>query len=130
MIRVAVAIVAGFLLWSALFLGGNQAIVAVAPADLSEAAVVADPLVLGILVGLSLLCSIIAGATTARLARGSALKAAVALAAILLAVGIGVQASAWDTLPLWYHLSFLALLAPGVLVGAAIGRGPATLRDP
>jgi O-antigen/teichoic acid export membrane protein len=45
-----------------------------------------------------------------------------ALAAIQLAIGVAVQASFWDKMPVWYHLSFLALLAPGILLGARLAR--------
>ena len=36
----------------------------------------------------------------------------------LLAVGVPVQVSAWETLPVWYHLVFLAALVPFSVVGA------------
>jgi hypothetical protein len=36
----------------------------------------------------------------------------------LLAVGLGVQLSVWDTIPVWYHVIFLALLVPLCAMGA------------
>ena len=41
----------------------------------------------------------------------------------MLAVGIGVQAGSWNLMPVWYHLTFLALLVPGALIGAKLRRG-------
>lgn len=35
-------------------------------------------------------------------------------------VGVAVQASVGSALPLWYHLAFLALLAPATLAGALL----------
>ena len=37
---------------------------------------------------------------------------------ILLAVGIAVQAATWETLPVWFHLVFLASIVPFTYVGA------------
>lgn len=38
----------------------------------------------------------------------------------LLIVGLGVQISAWDSLPVWWHLIFLAMLVPVCTYGAGL----------
>ena len=40
------------------------------------------------------------------------------LCGIQLALGLVFQAQAWKLIPVWYHLSFLLLLAPATLLGA------------
>jgi hypothetical protein len=50
-----------------------------------------------------------------------ALGSSLGLGALLLAVGIAVQREYWHILPLWFHLSFLGALVPGVLVGYRLG---------
>ena len=50
------------------------------------------------------------------------MKAAWTLAIILLAVGLGVEISGWDTTPAWYHIVFLVLIVPSVLLGARLAR--------
>ena len=46
------------------------------------------------------------------------------MALLLLATGIGVQISVWTRMPLWFHLSFLALIVLICLVGGRYGRRP------
>lgn len=38
----------------------------------------------------------------------------------LLLVGLGVQLSAWDVLPVWWHLVFLGMLVPVCMYGASL----------
>lgn len=45
---------------------------------------------------------------------------------VLLAVGIAVQASIWDMLPLWWHVVFLASIMPFALLGASLKGAPDT----
>ncbi|HHH31293.1 MAG TPA: hypothetical protein ENK57_23505 [Polyangiaceae bacterium] len=65
----------------------------------------------------SLFCSFAAGRVCAALRRGRSPLAPIFLAALLLATGIAVQAGVWSRMPLWNHLSFLALLVPVVVAG-------------
>ena len=39
--------------------------------------------------------------------------------AVLLAVGVAVQASFWNALPVWYHIAFLATIIPLTVLGAS-----------
>jgi hypothetical protein len=64
-----------------------------------------------------------AGYTVASIARVNPMKSAYALVVIQLVIGIFVQSMYWHVLPLWYNLSFLILLVPGILIGARMRRG-------
>ena len=120
MMRAVIAVVVGYLLWTAVWLGGN----AVLFGELAEAAgagtrVEATGPLAGVLL-LSIACSLLAGAATAFLARGRSRGALLALGALLLVTGIGVQAGVWSLMPVWYHVLFLGLLIPGVLAGGRL----------
>jgi hypothetical protein len=39
------------------------------------------------------------------------------LAVLQLLLGIGFEASAWNLMPVWYHLVFLALIIPATVMG-------------
>lgn len=48
------------------------------------------------------------------------------LGVLLLVVGIAVQASYWDALPAWWHLTFLLAILPFALLGARLRGGTRT----
>jgi hypothetical protein len=60
---------------------------------------------------------------TATAARSRPRAHTVALGLVQLTLGIFVQASYWHAIPIWCHLSFLALLLPGNVVGGMLRRG-------
>ncbi|MEL6499050.1 MAG: hypothetical protein AAF937_02530 [Planctomycetota bacterium] len=125
MIRVILAVIAGYATWTVLWLGGNAVLFAEAGGVIArgERYDQTGPL-LGVVL-LSVVCSITSGAVCAAVSRGRYVASIVA-AALLLLTGIAVQASAWSLMPVWYHAAFLALVAPGVLLGSrlASGRSP------
>ena len=129
MLRPLLSIVAGFALWSALWLGGDVLLRRIFPgdypADFPEVAMSAVAPLAATLV-LAVLCSYVSGRLTRKVA-GERSGAVAVLAVLLLLVGIAVQSSMWHALPLWYHLPFLALLAPVCLLGGRrTGRIPAS----
>jgi len=63
-----------------------------------------------------LLCTL-AGWLTGLIAKRSIMKHVAVLAAVQLAIGIFVQSSVWDQMPLWYHVAFLSIVVPMHLVG-------------
>ena len=65
---------------------------------------------------LSVIFSVASGYIAAVLAKENS-RAPMILGIILLLVGIGVQASVWSLLPVWYHLIFLILLVPATIFG-------------
>jgi hypothetical protein len=121
--RPFLAVLAGYVLWSALWLAGNAAFQALwpeaYPADFPATPITALVAIVSPLV-LSVLCSFAGGRLTAAIAPGRGAVWALALA--LLATGIAVQSTAWHALPLWYQLSFLGLLVPVTLLGGRPGR--------
>lgn len=116
--RTFLGVLAGYALWSALWLGGgllvrrlwSESYPETFPATPMTAVV---PLVATL--ALSVLCSLLGGRLARDVGRGRG--AVWILAAALLATGIGVQASVWAAMPLWYHLLFLLLLVPVTLAG-------------
>jgi hypothetical protein len=73
--------------------------------------------ILAVVLAYSVVFSVIGGFVTALVARRRPVLHTLVLGLIQLAIGISVQLSVWDTMPLWYHLIFLALLIPGNVLG-------------
>ncbi len=119
--RTTIAILAGFILWSGLFLGGNLLLSTVMPDRFADDGTSSDVLVLSLLLLLTAAYSVASGWCTARIAKSQRNRPALALGAVLLVVGIAVQAGYWDILPVWYHLIFLALLLPATVCGGRFG---------
>ncbi len=121
--RVIAGVVAGFVVWSVLWLGGNALIVSLAPDSVGDDGSVTDPVVVGGVLALSVFCSLLAGGVC-RLAGGrGAGRGPLALGVVLLAVGTAVQAMSWDLMPVWFHVAFLLLLVPVTLIGARVAGG-------
>ena len=120
MIRSIAAVIAGFVLWSALWLGYNALLthLAVIPTRLDKP--FDDSGVLAVMLLGSMLFSLAAGYVTAWIARSAANGPVIALGLLLVVVGIFVQLGYWHLLPLWYHLSFLVLLLPLCVLGARL----------
>lgn len=120
--RNLLALVAGFVTWTVVFLGGNQITLALFSARVAEDGTTSDPVVLLPTLLLSCLASLAAGWITAKLAvLGQGVRLGWIQGGLLLVVGIFVQASVWSSMPVWYHLLFLALLVPITVAGAKLG---------
>lgn len=111
--KIALPVVAGFLVWSALWVGGNAVLWKDASADTTS---------LAFALVRSVVCSLLAGLVAAKMAGVLKPLALKVLAGLLLVVGIAVQAGVWDQLPVWYHLVFLALLWPMTLFGGKLAK--------
>lgn len=117
MLRSLLAVVAGYAVWTVVFLGGSAGMRA-AFASLHDAD--GGTAHLGLLLGylaLSVVASLAAGATTAKLSTDRPMRWVTVLAILLLATGIPVQIGSWSMLPVWYHLAFLGALVPATLLG-------------
>jgi hypothetical protein len=132
MLRSILAVVAGFAAWSALWIAGNQTMLAALGDRVRPDQSTDDPLVCSLLLVLSVACSLLAGWVTALVDPRRWWASTWAQALILLAVGIAVEVGMWELLPAWYHIVFLILLVPCTLLGARLrrrGRGaPAAAR--
>jgi hypothetical protein len=116
--RAILGVIAGYVVWTVLWLAGNNLIFAGAAETVAGGQKLAKVgTLLGILV-LSVVCSLAAGAVTAAVARPRVRVSVLVMALLLLVTGVGVQASIWNLMPVWYHLVFLALIVPVCLVGA------------
>ncbi len=120
MLRYLLAILAGFVLWTILFLGGNAVLAALVPSAFNEDGSTSSSMLLIVLLLLTVIYSVLSGITTARIAQAHQVRCGLVLGLLLLLVGIGVQLQFWDIIPLWYNLAFLALLVPGAWFGARL----------
>jgi hypothetical protein len=114
------AIIAGYAVWTIIWLAGNFMLrtVGVLPNDTS--ARIESAGALATLIAISVLCSIVAGVIAAVISRGSSNYSSLILAVLLLLTGVAVQWNLFQVMPIWYHIVFLALLIPMVLVGARL----------
>jgi hypothetical protein len=120
MVRNCLGVLAGFALWSVLWLLGGIVVRLTARGAFDEEGMTGDTAVLGTLIGLSAVCSVSSGWVAGVLARRRPLGVALALGLVLLAVGVAVQTSVWDQMPLWYHLTFFGLIIPASVAGGAL----------
>ena len=125
MTRAILGVIAGYATWTVLWLGGNNLLFAEATRVVGEgqAYTAAGPL-FGV-IALSVVCSIVAGVVTAKIAQAKAGGAVIVMALLLLLTGIGVQVGVWALMPVWYHLMFLALIVPVVLFSGRLARARA-----
>lgn len=114
------AVVAGFIVWSILWIASGQISLALVPDAYDEKGMSSNVGVLLTFLLLSVVFSIVSGWITAAVASGRAVAHAIWLGVLLLVFGLGVQISYWNDMPLWYHLPFLALLLPAAVLGGWI----------
>ena len=131
MLRIILAIIVGFIVWSILWVGSDFVLMAISPGWYGkhqtefEAAVnnkmtfTADSLVLIIGLIRSVIFSIISGYTAAAIARENS-KSTLGLGVLLLLFGIFIQSIFWNYVPLWYHIPFLLLLIPMTILGGKL----------
>lgn len=123
MIKSAGAVFAGFAAWSLLWIAGNAAARSVWPDAFDSTGMTTDN---GLLVGFliySVVLSVVSGLLTGSVAGRSRIAHGSVTGLLLLVVGIGVQSSIWDAMPLWYHLPFLVAILPATLIGARLAGG-------
>lgn len=122
--RAIAAVVAGYALWSALWIGFGAVLQRLFPEVVDPTRPLTHTGALLAYVAFSVVISIASGWLCAAIRKENAMKAAWVLAVILLATGIGFEASYWSMMPVWYHLVFLALLVPATVWGGSLGAGP------
>jgi hypothetical protein len=116
--RTIVAIIAGYALWSLLWLGSAEAAMAAMPGSFDERGVTSSTGILITFLVLSMVLSLLSGACTAMVATTDREPTVRMLGSLLFLTGLVVQLGAWDSMPVWYHLPFLALLYPATVMGA------------
>jgi MFS family permease len=120
MLKKVLGVIAGFLVWSILWVGVDALLKAVwVDYNKSVEAMNFTSMILFVPLILSAVCSIIAGSVTALIAKEN-FKSPLILGVLLLIIGIFVQMGVWDKIPLWYHLAFWALLIPMTVFGGKL----------
>ena len=118
--RAVFGVIAGYAVWTVLWLTGNNLIFAGAAESAAGGQRLENVGLLFGILALSVVCSLAAGAVTAAIAKSRARASVLIMAALLLVTGIGVQFSSWSLMPVWYHLAFLVLIVPVCLVGGRL----------
>lgn len=128
MVRKILGIIGGFVAWSILWVGSDQVCRALWPdwygaqmlalekAMFNKEAFTADSGVLLVGIFRSTVISLMSGFLAAVIANENS-KTPAGLGVLLLLFGLMVQATAWNYLPLWYHVIFLGLLVPMTTIG-------------
>ena len=119
-LRVALAVVAGIVVWFAVATAGNVALRLLVDGytDMEPAMTFTLGMMFGrLLVGA--ISSVAAGAAGAWIAR-RVRPTALALGVVLVVLFIPGHVRLWDTFPGWYHAAFLLSLVPLVWVGARL----------
>ena len=118
--RAIVAVVVAWVLWSILWVGMNTGAQALLPGLVDPSRRLDHPGVLSFYVVWSVVASVSAGYICASIGKTFAMKAVWTLAIVQLLIGIAIEASLWEMVPVWYHLVFLALLVPAPVWGGRL----------
>ena len=122
--RSILSVFAGMVSWSVLWISTNAVLAALFPDIIVPEQYVGHLGMLLTFLIASVAYSIAAGYVTGMVATRDHLKHGLALGIAQLAIGISFQSMYWDLMPVWYHLTFLVLLIPGNLAGAALRARP------
>ena len=131
MLKIVLGVIAGFVAWSVLWLGTDQVLIMASPswygihqdnfqlAMVNQDAFKPDATILIMHLIRAAIISIMSGFLAAFIA-GENRKAPLILGVLLLAFGLMVEIMAWNYLPIWYHLVFLAMLIPFTVLGGKL----------
>ena len=129
--RIILGVIVGFIAWSIIWVGGDEALARLSPdwyaahrPDVEETlnqVTRQNPIVISSSVLIfnlfrSMVTSFLSGYMAAVVANENR-RTTWILGVLLLIVGIGVQVAAWSLFPIWYHLAFLLLLVPMTIAG-------------
>lgn len=120
MLRSILAVVAGAVLWTVLWVPFNLGMQAAFPDIIDPERYLGHVPTLMSYIVMSFVFSVAAGYLTALAAKTKPVRHAFALGILQLALGIGFEVSYWEMLPVWYHLVFLMLLIPGNVLGGML----------
>lgn len=135
MVRLILGIIVGFAAWSILWLGSDQVLMLASPdwygdhqrgfekAMFNNTGFVPDTAILVMHIFRAIIISIMAGFLAAFVANENS-RSTLILGILLFAFGLLVQIAAWNYLPIWYHIIFLALLIPMTIAGSKLRTSP------
>jgi hypothetical protein len=133
MLRVILGVIAGFIAWSILWVGSDQVIMMLSPdwygahqeafqkAMFNKTEFTPDNTIMIMHLVRAVIITLMSGFLAAYIARGNR-NAPLGLGILLFLFGAMVQAMAWNYIPIWYHIIFLALLIPMSIVGGRLKR--------
>lgn len=130
MVRIILGVIVGFIVWSILWVGSDQVLIASLnwyrdhQLDFEKAMFNKTPFaplmsVLIMHIARSVIISLISGYIAAIVANENK-KSTLILGILLLLFGAGVEVWAWNYLPVWYHFVFLFLLIPVTIAGGKL----------
>ncbi len=130
MVRIILGVIVGFIVWSILWVGSDQVLIASLnwyrdhQLDFEKAMFNKTPFaplmsVLIMHIVRSVIISLISGYIAAIVANENK-KSTLILGILLLLFGAGVEVWAWNYLPVWYHFVFLFLLIPVTIAGGKL----------
>lgn len=131
MLRIILGVIAGFVLWSVVWVGTDAVFKMISPdwyavnhLEFQKAAEAGTPFMsktsmVLLAFSLSIVCSLAAGFAAALIAREN-VKSTLILGALLFLVGLLVQISFWQYFPVWYHVLFLLFLIPTTFLGGRL----------
>ena len=109
-------VIVGFLLWSAIWLGGNAVLRAAGLLPPEGQRLDATAALVGLII-LSAIASLASGLVATRIAGG---RGGLELSILLLLIGAAVQFQLRHLMPMWYHVTFLILIVPATLLGGRL----------
>ena len=129
MIRIVLGVIAGFFAWAIVWFGSEKILSAIWPEfgthqRAFEAAITnggqftADTTLLLMHIVLGSIVSVMSG--LAALIAGGNQRAPLALGFLLLAFGVLKAVMSWKYVPIWYHVSFTAILLPLAILGGKL----------
>jgi hypothetical protein len=133
--KIILGAIAGFIVWSVLWVGSDAVFSLISPnwwgktslefrvAVENRTPYALDTMVLILLLVKSVIISVISGFITAAIARENT-KSTFVLGILLVLFGIFIQSIHWNYMPLWYHVPFLLLLIPVAVLGGKLRKTP------
>lgn len=130
MLRTVLGVIAGFFAWSILWFGSERVMSVFWPEfgahqAAFQAAIeygsefTANSTMLLVHIVLATIASLVAGSLAAFLA-GEKRRAPLFLGFLLLAFGLLKLAMSWEYVPIWYHITFTAILLPMTILGGKL----------
>jgi hypothetical protein len=122
MIRSICAGIFAVVAWFVAATAGNWVLRALMPGYIDAEPAMAFTLAMQLArIAVGLVASLCAGAVCAAIA-GAGSRAVKIVAGVMILLFLPAHYRLWDKFPIWYHVVFIATLAPAVLAGAALQR--------
>jgi hypothetical protein len=131
MVRIILAVIAGFFAWSIMWVGSQQVLstafpdwfgahqIAFEKATFNKEVFTADSTILVLNVVRGIIVTILTGFLAAVIA-GENRRSTLILGILLLIFGLVVVALTWTLIPVWYHVVFSLMLVPMTILGGKL----------